>query len=339
MRLTRLRIAITVAAVLSALAVLPSSRADVGPPSASFTFGAAGDMGGGQNAASTLTALSGSGVDFYLHLGDMSYDNVTPESAWCDFVKSKVGSTLPYEIVSGEHDAGGRFSNSNQLIGDFASCMPDRMSSTGTYGKQYYFDYPPSAPLARVIMITPGLSLYAPKAFAPYTKGSANYLWVQSAIDSARAAGIPWVIVGMAFNCITAGVNPCQMGADLQDLLVAEKVDLVLQGHEHGYERSKQLGLGPSCPAVAVGSFRSGCVVNDGAHGDYGKGAGPVIVIAGTAGTALRPMNPKDSEAPYPGSFSRLARLRSGIRVKALLARKTALVEGAGPLPRRALPR
>ncbi len=119
-----------------------------------------------------------------------------------------------------------------------------------------------------------------------------------SAIDNARAARIPWVIVGMALDCITAGLKRCEIGADLMNLLVSKKVDLILQAHEHGYERSKQLAVGPRCPAVPVGSY-SACVVHDGSSDRYGKGAGPVIVIAGTAGVPLRPMNRRDPEAPY----------------------------------------
>jgi hypothetical protein len=38
-----------------------------------------------------------------------------------------------------------------------AACLPDRLNSTGTYAAQYYFDYPPQAPLIRVIMIAPDL--------------------------------------------------------------------------------------------------------------------------------------------------------------------------------------
>jgi hypothetical protein len=173
------------------------------------------------------------------------------------------------------------------------------MGSTGTYGKQYYFDYPSSAPLARIIMISPGLSIYAPANFPSYAKGTPSYQWVADTIDGARAAGTPWVIVTMAFDCITAGEKVCEIGRDLFNMLVDKRVDLILQGHEHGYERSKQLALGPGCPTMAVGSFNAACVAADGLHGSYTKGAGTVVVVAGTAGITLRPMNPSDPEAPY----------------------------------------
>jgi hypothetical protein len=102
--------------------------------------------------------------------------------------------------------------------------MPDRMGSTGVYGKQYFFDYPAAAPLARIIMISPGLSIYAPSDFPSYAKGTPSYQWVADAIDGARAAGTPWVIVTMAFDCVTAGEKVCEIGRDLFNLLVDKRV-------------------------------------------------------------------------------------------------------------------
>src|SRR5207248_3264609 len=118
------------------------------------------------------------------------------------------------------------------------------------------------------------------------------------------------VVVGMAFNCVTAGDKHCEISSDLFDLLVDKRVDLVLQGHEHGYERSGQFALNPTtCPAIPISdptgtpSYSAGCEADNGSSGNYAKGAGPVVVIAGTAGIALRPMNrpgsPDAPEAPY----------------------------------------
>ena len=114
----------------------------------------------------------------------------------------------------------------------------------------------------------------------------------------------------MAFNCVTAGDKHCEMTSDLFNLLVQKRVDLVLQGHEHGYERSGQFAENPStCPGIPIAkpdgtpTYSAGCIDNNGATGNYTKGAGPVVVIAGTAGIALRPMNspgtPDAPEAPY----------------------------------------
>ncbi|HEV7861729.1 MAG TPA: metallophosphoesterase, partial [Acidimicrobiia bacterium] len=270
---------VTICLVSAVLRAAPSRAITVTPAdpqavSGSITFGAAGDMGGGSDASATLTTLAAAGTNFFLHLGDMSYGQITPESAWCKFVTDRVGTTFPYEIVSGGHES----NTNNGDISKFAACLPDKVGGiNGKYGKQYFFDYPqaPQSPLARIIMISPGEKL--PEGLQSYVKGTANYAFVQNSIENAHAAGIPWVIVGMAFDCITAGEKSCEISADLFNLLVSEKVDLVLQGHEHGYERSKQLALSGACPAVPVGSFKSGCVVDDGSDNAYSQGLGPVV--------------------------------------------------------------
>jgi hypothetical protein len=294
----RLRVFVTTAILWAAVAVpvvaIGSVRADSAP--ASFTFGAAGDLGANAYASSTLNALAGAGTDFFFALGDLSYSEVTPESAWCDFVKSRVGSSYPFELVAGNHEAN---ASADGTIANFAACLPDRLGQVvGSYAKEAYVDYPQSQPLARFITISPNLSFPGESVYA-YTVGSARYKWLSNAIDGARASGIRWVIVGMHEVCMSAGGMPCQISADLQNLLVGKKVDLVLQGHEHGYERSKQLALGPSCTAVPVGSFKAGCVAGDGANNTYAKGAGTVIVISGTGGEGMAGMNTGDPEAPY----------------------------------------
>jgi hypothetical protein len=88
--------------------------------------------------------------------------------------------------------------------------------------------------------------------------------------------------------CLTTGVSQCQIGEDINNLLIRKKVDLVLQGHDHAYFRSKQLAINSTtCPNVPsdsynstttkVGSANLNCVVNDGSTGSYVKGAGTVL--------------------------------------------------------------
>jgi hypothetical protein len=262
--------------------------------SASFRFAAGGDMGYSPEADATLRAEAASGAEFALHFGDMAYDQMKPEPAWCRFVQERVGATFPYELVTGGHDL-------NEGEGDidkYAACLPDRLHSTGIYGREYFFDYPAANPLARVIMVSPSITFPDGQTY-DYGKGTPHYQWLVDAIDSARAAGIRWVVVGMARNCITAGEKHCEIGPDTFNLLVDKRVDLILEGHEHGYERSKQLASGSNCPEVTRNGYNPACVVDDGADGVYTKGAGPIIVVAGTLGIALRPMHVKDPEAPY----------------------------------------
>src|SRR5581483_6363120 len=275
--------------------VAAPAAAPVAAPSGSFTFDAAGDFGANTRTAAVLNAVPGSNADFFLAVGDLSYGEVTPESAWCDFVTSRVGPTFPFELVAGNHEDNGP----DGQIANFAACLPDRIGNiSGSYAKEYYFDYPPPAPLARVINISPNLAFPGESTYS-YTIGSAHYTWLSNAIDAARTAGIPWVIVSTHENCIKAGSSSCEIGTDLQNLLVNKKVDLVLQGHTHTYQRSKQLALGAACPSVTNTAFDADCVVNDGSTNSYTKGAGMLLVISGTGGEGSGSVSTTDPDAKY----------------------------------------
>jgi hypothetical protein len=279
------------------------------PGGGSFAFAAAGDMGCSPDAAATLEGIHAAGVDFALHFGDMAYDQAAApyETTWCNFVKDRLGADFPYEIVTGGHDLDEGPTRGAQYEGSidrYTQCVPDRMGSTSVngagYGKEYFFDHPAAQPLARLIMISPSITMPDGTVYDyTATPPSPHYQWLADTIDSARAAGIRWVIVGMARDCITAGEKQCEIGQDVFNLLVDKKVDLILQGHEHGYERSKQLASGPACPAIPLNvPAPAACIANDGTNGVYVKGDGAVIVIAGTLGIPQRAMYPQDPEAP-----------------------------------------
>jgi hypothetical protein len=282
----------------------PSNTATVTTPAgpASISFAAAGDHGANSRTEAGLSALDGSGVDFYLALGDLDYDETSSDAAWCDFVHSRLptlGPNFPFELVSGNHEEQG---GPDGYILNHAACLPDRMSSTlgpnNQYAAEYYFDYPAGAPLVRVVMIAADLQVNN-EVYA-YTAGSAHYSWLAGVIDDARLRSVPWVVVGMHKNCITAGGKSCEIGAALMNLLIDKKVDLVLQGHDHNYQRSKQLALdSTSCPAVPVDSFDADCVVDAGADGTYAKGAGTLILVDGAFGRSLSSVSATDPEAGY----------------------------------------
>jgi Big-like domain-containing protein/calcineurin-like phosphoesterase family protein len=282
----------------------PSNTATVTTPTSvgSFSFAAGGDHGANARTEAGLNALDSSGVGFYLALGDMDYDETSSDAAWCDYVSSRLptlGPSFPFQLVSGNHEEQG---GPDGYILNHAACLPDRLNSTlgpnNQYAAEYYFDYPAGAPLVRVVMIAADLQVNN-EAY-DYTTGSAHYSWLAGVIDNARSSGVPWVVVGMHKNCISAGGKSCEIGAALMNLLVSRKVDLVLQGHDHNYQRSKQLALNPgTCSAVPVDAYDADCVVDDGADDAYAKGAGSLIVVSGTFGRSVSTVNAGDSEAAY----------------------------------------
>jgi hypothetical protein len=265
----------------------------------SFRFAAAGDHGANRHTAAMLTKLDASRARFYLALGDLDYDQTPTDAAWCRYVKAHLptkGARFPFELVTGNHEQDG---GPDGRIGHFTKCLPDRMSSVGTYGAQYSFTYPRRNPFAAFVMISPQLTV-AGHTYR-YGPGTADRRWLVRRIDAARAAGIRWVVVGLHYPCISTGASHgCDSGAAVMNLLLRKHVDLVLTGHNHIYERSKQLRLnGTSCRAIRPEHFNAHCVVDGGADGRYRKGRGTVQVTAGAVHGGELGVNPRDGDVPF----------------------------------------
>ena len=78
------------------------------------------------------------------------------------------------------------------------------------------------------------------------------------------------------------------MGQDLFDELVEAHVDLILVGHDHVYERSKQLRVSSSCESVnSTNQFEPSCVAASGTQGVYAKGEGTIVVVQGVGGRSF----------------------------------------------------
>ena len=251
------------------------------------TFAAAGDFGGRDARAGTImNDMKYRDIDAFLLLGDMTYSEITTEAAWCDWVHGYLGSNYPFEIVAGNHEEDSRLDG---FIRKFAECMPDQMNSDlgpGSYGVNFSFDLGPLT----VIATSP--DLIVDNIDYTYRSGSAERNWLVNTIRTAKSEG-DWVAVGMHKNCITIGNKSCEIGQDFAQLLIDEGVDIVLQGHDHDYQRSHSLAV------VQPGVFPSGAVVDDGSDNEYIRRAGTVFVIVGTVGPTLTTCSHSDSEYEY----------------------------------------
>src|SRR5205809_7438426 len=274
-------------AVLLAAAMALVGLSFVGTPASSedaisFQFSVAGDFGSWSGFRESLDQLNASGSDFALALGDLSYGGNTgyantTEEAWC----SKFHKFFPkIEIIAGNHDTGDTIAGEGDINQFIAYCPFNiKTSVDGVYGKQYAFDFPRNNPLARFILISPDLVFRVDDGeHYSYDVGTPRYDWTKGQIEDAKAKGIPWVIVGFHKNCIGAGEHHCETGTDILNLLIQEKVDLVLNAHEHNYERSHQLAYTDSCPqGVQEHVFVPRCIVHDGTDGNYQRGDGSVV--------------------------------------------------------------
>jgi hypothetical protein len=276
-------------------AAWPHARAKA---ATTFSFAVAGDLGANSHTTAVLNAVASSGSQLFFPMGDLSYSQVTPESKWCDFVHGPLGANYPVELVTGNHEDDGP----DGLIDNFAACLPDRIGGVhGTYPEEYYVDYPASNPLVRFVITSPGLTLNG--TTWSYKQGTPHYTWTSNAIDSARAAGIPWVVVGMHEYCLSLVNHSCFVSDSLMNLLVSKKVDLYLQAHDHAYSRSKQLALGPGCSAISSTSFNAACVADANPASSYTAGNGTVIATVGSGGLSINSQDPTLAWAPYFQTF------------------------------------
>ncbi len=254
------------------------------------TFGAAGDFNKDANFQATVNAVGTANPNFFVALGDLSY-SAGSEKSWCDTWKAKYQNIF---LITGNHDSG---ESSGGNIDIYKQHCPFTLGGlTGNYGHQYYFDYPSTNPLIRTILIRPGVK---GSGIISYASGGAGYTFVSNAIDDARSKGIKWIVVGMHKNFISAMEKSDEVGSALMTLMFTKKVDLILQGHEHGYERSKQL------KCAKVNSYDATCVVDT--DNSFVKEAGTVILVLGTGGTGLRGLDTGDAEYPYFASANNTA--------------------------------
>ncbi len=329
-----------VALTLFTITVVSSLPFPVAATPAAFTFAASGDLGSLTSATglANLNALQTAGADFYLSLGDMSYDPSTTGDTWCGQFKAKYNNI---DIIPGDHDTGG---HNNTSFGEthsyekYLSGCPLTLNSPivcgpvqgACYGKEYYFDYPSRNPIARFIFASPkiynitGVCTTSPDCSSQtgqactdqygcwqYHLNDIHYNWASGAIDNARNQGIRWVIVATHKVCISSSDATCSMGNDLFNLLISKKVDLIIQAHDNAYERSKQLALNSStCTSINPDSngyavYNSACIADSGSRGYYTPGAGSVVVAQGAwindlYGVNSSAPNPQNvAEAPY----------------------------------------
>ena len=205
------------------------------------------------------------------------------------------GRRFPFELLVGNHEADG---GPDGRIRRHAACLPDRLDAGGKYARQYAFPSPGPNPLARFIMIAPRLRVDGHTY--RYGPGTADRQWLVRQIDSARAAGtvggrrdaLPVPVHRLGPPRLRVGPRGAQPAAPQ-----GRRRDAV--GHNHVYERSKQLALSADCPSIPPGEYDADCVADSGADGSYAAGAGTVQVTSGRFGGRPMTLDHQDPDEPY----------------------------------------
>ena len=321
------------ATILGGAHYINTSQGSVQATGSSFSFGTGGDHGNHAESEAVFQAAANSGLSFFQTNGDLGYyeSNANFPAAnntqsWCNMVNNKLG-TVPFLALSGNHEEPSKEGVNGDNIDTVISggCLPKPASmnvvesphktgNAGTadtnYGREYYYDYPAVNPLARVIAISASVNTYQ-AGFYDYATSSSSYNWVKAAIQQAKADGL-WVIVVNHHPFINTGSSHGATDADTDtyvkdvfNMAIAEKADLILSGHDHNYQRTKQLKNNiAGCTTFSQNQYNSNCISNGAATG-YTAGEGAVIVLTGSTGgnekdgNMINDINTSDPDYPY----------------------------------------
>lgn len=175
-------------------------------------------------------------ADFLIHTGNIATDGLL-NNAYTDFFApfKELLKNMPYMAALGQDEygpnradkAGKGFLGANYRV---INSMP---WSKGT-PNYYYYD----TANARIVFIDTN-NLYD-AIFAPQLdKNSNQYTWLKNALATAGAD--KWKIVVLHHPVYSSGASEDKLSQLLAPLFEAHKVNLVLQGHQGAYERTKPI--------------------------------------------------------------------------------------------------
>ena len=197
-------------------------NSEVGSKLNEFNFAAAGDFGCGAEAKKTTEAMVNMKPEVVLALGDLAYKKIP--DCWFNMI-SPLENISNFKISFGEHDVSRGNFTYDQYLKHFNLTKP-----------YYSFDY---KNVHFIAMATPKNTLI------PYNATSDQYQFIKrDLMEANKNNNTDWIIV-YAFRPFYSS-NSTHPGLDeLQDLYhpLFDKyhVDLILQAHNHNYQRTYPL--------------------------------------------------------------------------------------------------
>ncbi|HJR47799.1 MAG TPA: metallophosphoesterase [Nitrososphaeraceae archaeon] len=224
-----------------------------------FNFVAAGDYGCSKNTKNTIDNMLDKKPELVLPLGDLSVDNTA--TCWLDLV-SPFNDRL--QITFGYHDVKNGESKLNQYKEAF-----------GLNNLYYSFDY---RHVHFIVMST----------LSDYAVTSAQYKFIEKDLQEASANGnIDWIVVtnyGPFYTSPSAHPAKNDIRNIYHPLFDEYGVDLVLQGHNHNYQRTYPVTFNPNKGSEPI-------VTNQFTTGYQGNKDGVIYAIVGTAGEGFHPLD------------------------------------------------
>lgn len=260
-----------------------------------LTFGVIGDIGQTADTKQTITHLAHAHkIQMILHAGDLAYADCN-QNLWDSYGEliEPVAKSVSWMVGPGNHEieVGSFSAGSNQLFKSFESryrmpqvkpaefgqiiipsainkatsqpyCSPSQFLAEYNFGNSFYsFDIG----MAHIIYLN---------SYTPSDVNSVQYTWLVSDLTRINRAEVPWVIVVMHcpwYNSNTAHQNEKQtelMKWTIEEVFFQFKVNLVITGHVHAYERTypvyqdKPNPMGPTYITIGDGGNLEGHATN-----------------------------------------------------------------------------
>jgi predicted MPP superfamily phosphohydrolase len=242
------------------------------PPAADFNFAAVGDWGCTSNTNNTVNNIVGKNPELVLALGDYSY-NTTSDDCWFKIVKP-IEDKMKIEIGNHDHRGLGQLSR--------------YMNHFGVTEQYYSFDYQ-------------NVHFIALSTETPFAVNSAQYNFVKNDLSKAASdPNIDWIVVYYhrpMYTIPSTHSAISSLRSTYHPLFEQYGVDLVLQGHNHNYQRTYPIIFNSTRPKHPIETSTNKTTYTD-------PDEGQIFATVGTGGAELYPFkDQKDSNYYYAKQY------------------------------------
>lgn len=270
---------------------------------APFTFTAFGDQGVSYHALANDSLILGQNPSFHLHAGDIAYgdpagqgktsDTVFDSRTWDQFLAQteSVAKSVPWMVSFGNHDMEAWYSPNGYGGEEARWNLPDNGPDKKNLPGVYSFVYGNTA----IISLDPNdVSFEIPANLG--ISGGTQTKWFESQLKKFRAAkDIDFVVVFFHHCAYCTSTAHASEGVRQEWVPLFDKyqVDLVINGHNHQYERTDVIKGNTVTKKLPIGGTA------------YPETEGVVYVTAGAAAAASTPSRPR---TPTRGTRTRSTR-------------------------------
>ncbi|MET7688915.1 metallophosphoesterase family protein [Streptomyces sp. NPDC005483] len=277
-----------------------------------FTFTAFGDQGVSYHGLANDSLLLGQNPAFHLHAGDIAYadpagqgksaDTGFDSRVWDQFLAQteSVAKSVPWMVSYGNHDMEAWYSPNGYGGEEARFTLPDNGPDKAHLPGVYSFVYGNTA----IISLDPNdVSFEIPANLG--ISGGTQTTWFEGQLKKYRAAkDIDFIIVFFhhcAYCTSTAHASEGGVRQEWVPLFEKYTVDLVINGHNHQYERTDVIKGDKVSKKLPIGETA------------YSETEGVVYVTAGAAGRSLYAFTAPDS---YEGHLNEQESVASFINTK-----------------------